>query len=99
MVGIFLKTGLSSREFLEMSFSGLGTTFLKTLAKRGHALSILFNSLPAEGFAFGIRSQIDDTKIDTQCSPFWFNGIRNWHVKGYCKGKCSLAVEQICLTL
>src|SRR5579863_1288649 len=60
--------------------------------------SYFFNLRTTEGFTIGSSRKIDDTQINPKCLRAivgrWF-----WHIKGHCKEKHTVAIEQIGLPL
>jgi len=94
MIGITFESGFFARESLEMAFGRPGTTLLQALPKGLMPLAIAFDCLATEGFPFGVGSQIDYPKINTE-GISRFIKWRGRNVKGYSQVEGPFAVNQI----
>src|SRR5436305_324167 len=96
MIGVFLETGLLTRQFLEMPLGAFRATLLQALTQGMHTLSILLDNFTAEGLAFAIGSKVDDTQVNSE-GIRGFIGRRGRNIKGDCQVECPVAVEHISL--
>src|SRR6266700_2504171 len=94
MVGIAPKSGLSTGELLEATFSGLGTTLLQACPQGVHLLAVLFHCFTATCLAFAIGGKIDNAQIDTKYVRR-LRRFRDGHIQRYCEIKRTLAVYQV----
>ncbi len=98
MIGVFLETSLTTREFLEMPLCRFRTLLLEMLTKGRQACSVLLDSLAAERLSEAVGCQIDNAQVYAQGTTFGFIRGGSWHIKGHSKREGFITVEQICLS-
>ncbi len=65
VIGLFLKSGLSTRHFPQSTFSVLCPLSLVLLSGSGPSPTVSSNVFPTEDLSSAVSSDVDDTKINT----------------------------------
>jgi len=91
------KSGLLTRDFLESSFSALGSASLKSLPMRRVPLAGSFNFCPRMKLGIGVHRKIADPKVDPE-PTLWVNRGAVWNIYGHKEVKLTPAVNEISLS-
>jgi len=106
MIGVFLESGLLTRELFQMPLCTFCPPLLQALTQGMMPLSVLFNGLPTERLAGTVGCQLDTTEVlfagkgskNTEDIRGHF-GFRGRNVKGHSQIENTLAIKQIGLPL
>lgn len=94
MIGVFLETGLPSRQLLEVAFRALRPTLLQALTELVVALAIVLNGLTAKGLTVAIGGKVDDAQVYPQRLAGVVR-LRGGNIQRHRKRESAVTVEQV----